>query len=135
MKPFLLLSVLLLAGAQTACAEIIYGETGLFALGGGSTVTRAPESPSSQAGIAVCPNPFNPSTAITIALQGKISVSIYTAAGKLVRQFSVKGTGDQKARVVWNGTDRTGAAVVSGIYFVRAVSGGRSITTSMILMR
>lgn len=135
MKTSLLLFVLLLFGAQAGMTEVIYGETGLFALGGGSAVARAPESSPGQACIAVSPNPFNPSTTISIVLPGNITVSLYTAAGKLVRQFNVKGTGSREARVVWNGTDRAGAAVVSGIYLVRAVSGRQCVTGSMILMR
>jgi hypothetical protein len=127
--------ILLLLAVQLSFSEIIYGETGLFALGSGSTVARTPDLLPASPAIAVYPNPFKPSTAITIALHGEITVSIYTAAGKLVRQFSVKGAHGQKARIVWNGTDRTGAAVVSGIYFVRAASGGKNVTTSMILMR
>ena len=97
MKITLFLSVFLLLSVQLSFSEIIYGETGLFALGSGSSVARAPDPLPSPVAMTVCPNPFNPSTAITIALQGKITVSIYTAAGKRIRQFNVKGTGGRES--------------------------------------
>lgn len=89
------------------------------------------------------PNPFNPETRIGYGLpeQSDVVVRIYDVAG---REIAVLAGGVQSAgfhSVVWNGTNRSGATVASGVYFyaldARSVQGSRSVMTTrkMLLVR
>ena len=74
------------------------------------------------------PNPFSTSTRIALAPDrpGPAAVSIYTAAGRLVRRV---GGLSARASLVWDGRDDRGRRVPGGIYFVRATTGDRDRTT------
>ena len=70
------------------------------------------------------PNPFNPETWIPYQLSeaGVVSISIYDAAGKAIRTFSLghQSEGFYQNRgnaVYWDGRNAFGKAVASGIYF------------------
>jgi hypothetical protein len=67
------------------------------------------------------PNPFNPSTAIhyRLAAPANVTLTVFDILGKSV---TVLETGFQSAgghRAVWNGTDRDGRRMASGVYFFR----------------
>jgi hypothetical protein len=68
------------------------------------------------------PNPFNPSTHIRFSLDltEAVELSVYDVAGRLVKTL-VKRTmpGGIEHGVTWNGTDRFGVRVPSGVYFYR----------------
>ncbi|MEN8007791.1 MAG: endonuclease/exonuclease/phosphatase family protein [Candidatus Krumholzibacteriota bacterium] len=77
------------------------------------------------------PNPFNPSTEIRFELDrpGAVELNIYDARGHLVRGL-VSGhfeTGPFNA--MWDGTDRAGRQVASGVYQVRMMvrMGGETV--------
>ncbi len=89
------------------------------------------------------PNPFNPETRITYALPvpGQVELRVFDVAGRLV---TVLEEGPRPAgyhTVIWNGTNRSGAAVASGVYFctleARSSNGLRSFTSTrkMLLLR
>jgi len=62
-------------------------------------------------------------------------LSVYDVAGRHVRDI-VDGTvdaGEHAAR--WDGTDRAGRPVASGIYFCRLSVDGWTATTKMALMK
>jgi hypothetical protein len=70
------------------------------------------------------PNPFNPSTRISFQLhrEGHVSVSVYDARGRLIRVLH-DGKLDVDAHVFrWDGSDRNGDPVASGVYVVRIAS-------------
>jgi len=89
------------------------------------------------------PNPFNPVTTIIfkveeddiVGREGVVDLSIYDIRGKkittLYRQLQRAG----KYSVTWNGQDRYGTDVPSGIYFYRLTSGAVSMMKKMVLMR
>ena len=60
-------------------------------------------------------------------------LSVYNIAGQTVRSFSGNGTG--QVQVSWDGTDNTGAAIASGIYFYRLETKAFTATKKMILMK
>jgi hypothetical protein len=67
------------------------------------------------------PNPFNPSTAIhyRLAAPANVTLTVFDILGKSV---TVLETGFRSAggyRAVWNGTDRDGRRMSSGVYFYR----------------
>jgi hypothetical protein len=68
------------------------------------------------------PNPFNPSTRIrySVARDEKVHLAIYDLAGRLVRTLvNRRVPGGVERTVVWDGTDRFGVRVRSGVYFYR----------------
>ena len=81
------------------------------------------------------PNPFNPQTTISFTLDESqpIELSVYDVSGRLVRQLDsgVREAGTHA--ISWDGRDRTGAGVASGIYLVR-LSGRQEAQTKKILL-
>jgi aminopeptidase N len=83
------------------------------------------------------PNPFNPTTRIEFALSGPAAASlrIYDAAGRLVRVLAAGALPTGTYVRTWDGTDASGKAVSSGVYFYRLDAGSFSRTRKMILLR
>ena len=67
------------------------------------------------------PNPFNPSTMIRFELASNehVRLEIYDVAGRLVRRLLDERRAPGYHEVPWDGRDNNGAAVGSGVYFVR----------------
>jgi hypothetical protein len=83
------------------------------------------------------PNPFNPETAIAFVLPEKrrVTLSVYTPEGKLVRTL-VDGIADGGVtEVPWDGRDGNGQALSSGVYFYRLHAGKSTIAKKMILLK
>lgn len=84
------------------------------------------------------PNPFRPSTRISFVLErssASVRLAVHDVRGALVR---VLVEGDQEAgrhTVTWDGTDASGRAVGSGIYFYRLQDRHGSETRRMVLAR
>jgi hypothetical protein len=72
------------------------------------------------ADLAIRPNPFNPAASIELtgAFGEGRQVRIYDTAGREVNRFALPASGPASVR--WDGTDRSGGALASGVYFVRA---------------
>ncbi|MBU2503059.1 T9SS type A sorting domain-containing protein [bacterium] len=83
------------------------------------------------------PNPFNPMTRIDFSLEkaGRVDLSVYDMAGRLVANLlsGDLGTGDHF--VNWNGTDRNGAAAAAGVYNYVLRTGAGQVSRSMILLK
>jgi hypothetical protein len=83
------------------------------------------------------PNPFNASTEIRYALPvaGPISLRVYNVRGQEVVALAEgwREVGDHV--VAWNGRDRFGKELSSGIYFCRLQAEGHSETVKMVLLR
>ena len=83
------------------------------------------------------PNPFNPETSISyeIASDGLAKIEIFNLKGQLVKTLinETKVSGPHK--VVWNGTDKYGRKVASGLYQYRLTTNEGSITKKMMLMK
>ncbi len=81
------------------------------------------------------PNPFNPTTQIEYSLDQTTSItfSIFDIEGRLVKTLyqGLQERGDHS--VIWNGNDRQGNAVASGIYFSR-LSHSKGVDTHKILL-
>ncbi|RKZ16324.1 hypothetical protein DRQ50_06295 [bacterium] len=86
---------------------------------------------------AAVPNPFNPSTRLEFELPRDLTVNlgIYDVSGRLVRSLA-RGLREQgRHRIEWDGTDRSGRPVASGVYFARLVAGSYRQTRSLVLIR
>ncbi|MCH8990912.1 MAG: HYR domain-containing protein [Acidobacteria bacterium] len=82
------------------------------------------------------PNPFNAGTVIPFELgrEGDWMIQVYNVAGQAIRTFSGHGAAG-RYQVSWNGTDESGTAVSSGMYFYRIVSGDFAATRKMVLLK
>ncbi len=82
------------------------------------------------------PNPFNPSTTIRFQLPkaGQVRVTIFNANGRVIRTWKQKFSAGEH-RIVWNGTNGSGARVASGIYLLRVEFAGKIRTHKMILLK
>ncbi len=82
------------------------------------------------------PNPFNPRTKIELTLPelGEYQLGIFDISGRLVRRFDGLG-GPGQVDIIWDGRDRQGASVASGVYFCRAQAGGNSAQIKMQLLK
>ncbi len=90
------------------------------------------------------PNPFNPATNISYTLRStggiggapaRTNLAVYNVLGQrvktLVDEVQIPGT----HVVSWNGTDRFGRRVASGVYFYRLKRGDDSETKKMVLLK
>ena len=85
--------------------------------------------------LTVTPNPFNPRTTIhfDIAVGQHGRVNVFNLRGELVK---VLHDGEyQLQEFLWDGTDRQGRAVASGVYIVRASADGQSRFAKIALVR
>ncbi len=88
------------------------------------------------------PNPFNPETWIPyrLAEDADVSLTIYDVNGELVRSIDV---GHQSAAVYesrakaiyWDGRNRFGEQIASGIYFYSLSAGDFSATRKMVILK
>ena len=88
------------------------------------------------------PNPFNPETWIPyqLAKPAEVTVSIYSADGKLVRTLAL---GHQRAGIYqsrtraayWDGRNAQGEPVASGVYFYTLSAGDFTATRKMLIRK
>lgn len=86
------------------------------------------------------PNPFNPTTTIKIGVpetgsKDRISVRVYDVLGKEIRVLFDGHLPAGFHKFEWDGTNATGEAVASGIYFYQLRAGQVSIMKKMVLLR
>ncbi len=79
------------------------------------------------------PNPFNPSTTISFDLPypSHVIVKIYNILGQEVVTLTDKNLPAGRYHIRWDGKDRSGASVASGVYLIRmkAISGSSNKQT------
>jgi len=83
------------------------------------------------------PNPFNPSTTIkyTMADNALVTIKVYDITGQLVKTL-INGHQSPGAHTIqWNGKNNSNINVVSGLYFVKMVSGKFTKVNKMMLIR
>lgn len=71
------------------------------------------------------PNPFRGATTIAFALPGAapVSLTVYDAAGRRVRELAGGTWGAGNHRLEWDGTDESGRRVASGLYLYQLTAG------------
>ena len=83
------------------------------------------------------PNPFNPSTSIEFSLQerSEVTVSVFDLLGRRLITLlnGMKPAGIH--RIEWDGTDASGKAAATGIYFYRLQAGDFIETRKMLLLK
>ena len=88
------------------------------------------------------PNPFNPETWIPyqLASSADVTLDIYSANGHLVRTLKLghqhAGIYQNRTRAVyWDGKNKLGELVASGIYFYTMSAGEFTATRRMVILK
>ncbi len=83
------------------------------------------------------PNPFNPATTISFDLpaKAKVNLKIYDVAGRLVRTLAEGQWDAGRHSIIWDGRNKLGSIVASGIYFYRLDTPSFQSTKKMVLLR
>jgi hypothetical protein len=83
------------------------------------------------------PNPFNPTTTIKYALptDSHVSLKIYNMLGQLVITLVNEEQTPGYREVVWDGRNKAGAMVTSGMYIYRIVAGNFIKTQKMTFVK
>jgi hypothetical protein len=84
------------------------------------------------------PNPFNPETVIPISLpkQAEISLTVHNILGQTVRTLFQGKLEAGRHYVTFNGKDKSGNSLASGIYFCRMTSNqGHHFVKKMVLIK
>jgi len=83
------------------------------------------------------PNPFHSETTISYQLSrpGTVQLSVYTLTGGLVARLVNECVGPGSYTITWDGRNRLGREVESGIYYYRLESEGAQRTGKAILIR
>ncbi len=81
------------------------------------------------------PNPFNPETTIEFALPEAVDVKleVFNVLGQRIKTLMDERLEPAEYRVIWDGSDRNGSRVASGIYFYR-ISAGRFVKTRKMIL-
>jgi flagellar hook assembly protein FlgD len=82
------------------------------------------------------PNPFNATTQISFALpkDGNVSLKIYNVAGQLVKTYDSFMTAGYRT-ITWDGTNKSGDDVASGVYFYNLKAEEFTKTLKMTLLK
>ena len=98
--------------------------------------------PKTTALLANYPNPFNPETWIPyqLAKPAKVSISIHSADGKLIRTLELGelpvGVYKHKSRAAyWDGRNGVGESVASGVYFYTFTASDFTATGKMLIRK
>ncbi len=83
------------------------------------------------------PNPFNPVTKINFSTSkpGNVDVRVFNTRGELVRTISNQWYPQGEHSVSWDGKTVSGGHAPSGIYYVRASSGGSTDIIKAVLAK
>ncbi len=85
----------------------------------------------------ILPNPFTENTTINFHLENasKINISIYNLQGELINTLINEKKTKGEYKIIWNGKDKNGKEVNSGLYFVRLNSGRNIYTQKVVLLK
>jgi ligand-binding sensor domain-containing protein len=85
----------------------------------------------------ISPNPFSASTSLSLELAktGRVEVSVYNLKGQKITTLADGFKEAGKHVVNWDGTDRNGVRVSSGVYFIRVKADGYIRTAKCMLIR
>jgi predicted CXXCH cytochrome family protein len=83
------------------------------------------------------PNPFNPTTRISFSLpqRANVRLDVYDMLGKQVATLLNDSREAGNWNVDWNGLDRNGRHVSSGVYFYRLEAGSFSSVKKMVMLK
>lgn len=87
--------------------------------------------------LAITPNPARKKAEFQFMLEKETAVSlkIYDASGRLVRELSPSYTKPGVNRALWDGRDQNGLSVNSGIYFINLSIGEYSLVKKLVWLK
>jgi hypothetical protein len=86
--------------------------------------------------LRVAPNPSRGSVTLSIqGAEGPLRIDIFDVAGRKVRTYAVTPDAAGARELVWDRHDGGGLNVADGMYFLRAVTDGRTVTKRVVLVR
>ena len=82
------------------------------------------------------PNPFNPETEVSFAVTKKsnIKIAVFNVVGQQILVLTDKHYWPGKHKIIWDGKDKNGEEVQSGIYFYQMTAENFKFTRQMILL-
>jgi hypothetical protein len=87
------------------------------------------------------PNPFNPTTTVRLYVPadqsggGRLQLAVYDLQGRRVRMLHDGAIAAGWHNWTWDGRDRQGRAMASGLYFLRAQTGSHAVVHKMSLIK
>ena len=86
---------------------------------------------------SIYPNPFNPSATIMYELEqpANVNIDIYNNRGQIVRSFAIGQKEKGSHKLLWDGTDNSGSACGTGIYFIKMQAGKESFIKKAALIK
>jgi len=83
------------------------------------------------------PNPFNPTTTIEFSLpeQSHTELTIYNVLGQQITELIDAALSPGSYRVCWDGTDKSGRVVPSGVYLYRLTTDSFTASRKMLLLK
>ncbi len=83
------------------------------------------------------PNPFNPETTIryTIPLASRVQLTVYNLLGQEIIKLVDAEQGQGRYQVLWDGRDRAGEVVASGLYVYKIAAGEFGETRKMLMLK
>jgi hypothetical protein len=87
--------------------------------------------------LSVGTNPFRDGTVVSFALPaaGDVELAVYDPAGRLVRLLHSGATTRGVHERTWNGTDRRGRHVATGVYFIRLRTDSGTASRKVVLLK
>jgi hypothetical protein len=121
--------------AADGTADVVAAGVQSFQDGAAAVINLAPDRqvpPTVALDLRTVPNPFNPSTEIKFNLPkaGLVELRIYDMRGRLVFTARPGAMPAGAQSVAWNGVDRRGGGVTSGVYFYQLFLDGQKLGSS-----
>ncbi|MEN8007215.1 MAG: FlgD immunoglobulin-like domain containing protein [Candidatus Krumholzibacteriota bacterium] len=112
----------------------------LHTQGGTGEVSAVPDETPEALGflnLRATPNPFNPRVTIQFELQTPVAtrIEVFDVRGRRVATLGTKRRDAGVQSVDWDGTDREGKNLPSGVYLARVVAGQMSVSLKIVLAR
>lgn len=110
----------------------------LVPVNGGATAVDGNAAPVLRFGLEQnTPNPFNPATTIrfSLAAESAVRLDVFDVTGRLVRTLADGRLAAGAHAVAWDGRDRRGGRVASGIYLYRLITPAERAERKMVLLQ
>ncbi len=87
--------------------------------------------------LEVFPNPFNKNIIIRFNIRNNLNanISVFNLSGKEVKQICNKKYSSGTYQLNWNGENKSGKEVASGIYFIRFQSGKQFLSKKILFLK
>jgi hypothetical protein len=104
---------------------------------GGNGNNGTPEIPLVTGIRSIYPNPFNPSATIMYELEqpANVNIEIFNNRGQIVRSFNFGQQEKNRYKLLWDGTDNSGSACGTGIYFIKMKAGKETFVKKAALVK